>query len=231
MSDIIFRADSVRHSFGPRLILNSATLWARTGEVTLMLGRNGCGKSTLFRIAAGLLRPDQGVVLFRDRAYQRARLPQLAAEGLFYLPERGLLVRNLTIGEALGLVTRRFDTSADEAIENLRLQPLLHRRPDSLSGGERRRCEVAMAIARQPTLLIADEPLMGQAPIDAALLANALRDLARSGCAVVVSGHEVPELMAVADEVVWLVAGTTHGLGSPAQAKDHWQFRREYLGA
>ena len=230
MSDIIFRADSVRHAFGDRQILNSATLWARAGQVTLLLGRNGCGKSTLFRIAAGLLRPHQGVVLFKGHAYQRASLPELASHGLFYLPERGLLVRNLTIGEMLKLITRRYHTNADEAIEKLRIQPLLRSRPDALSTGERRRCEVGMALARRPALLIADEPLMGQAPLDAALLASALHDLARSGTAVVVSGHEVPQLMEVADEVVWLVAGTTHGLGSPGQAKSHWQFRREYLG-
>jgi lipopolysaccharide export system ATP-binding protein len=233
MSDIIFRADSIRRSFGGRVILNAATLWARAGEVTLMLGRNGCGKSTLFRIAAGLLRADQGVVLFGGQAYQRATLHELSARGLFYLPERGLLVRNLTIGDMLQLVTRRFGTSRDAGavIDRMRLQPLLERRPDMLSGGEQRRCEVAIAMARRPTLLIADEPLMGQAPLDAALIAHALRDLARTGCAVVVSGHEVPELMAVADEVVWLAAGTTHGLGSPAQARAHWQFRQEYLGA
>lgn len=233
MSDIIFRADSIRRTFGPRVILNSATLWARAGEVTLVLGRNGCGKSTLFRVAAGLLRADQGVVLYGGDADRNPSLPQLAGRGLFYLPERGLLVRNLTIGEMLRLVTRRYDTSHDveAVIDRMRLRPLLARRPDTLSGGETRRCEVAIALARKPTLLIADEPLMGQAPLDAQLIADALRDLARSGCAVVVSGHEVPELMAVADEVVWLVAGTTHGLGSPADARQHWQFRREYLGA
>jgi lipopolysaccharide export system ATP-binding protein len=229
--DIVFRADSICRSFGGRTVLNSATLWARSGRVGVLFGRNGSGKTTLFRIAAGLLSADQGVVLFRDRPWPRPRLHRLAGEGLFYLPERGLLVRNMSVRAHFDAVVHRFgNADALEAqLAELALHELLERAPDTLSGGERRRVEVALALVRSPVCLLADEPLMGIAPTDAELLVRAFRRLAARGCAVVVSGHEVESLLELADEVTWIVAGTTHGLGSAAQARLNWQFRREYL--
>jgi ABC-type branched-subunit amino acid transport system ATPase component len=85
-------------------------------------------------------------------------------------------------------------------------------------------------VARKPDCLLADEPLQGLAPLDAELVGQALRSMARCGCAVIASGHEVPALLEVADEVVWQTAGTTHLLGSPDQARSNHQFVREYLG-
>lgn len=233
MTDIVFRADSITKSFGARAVLSSATLWARSGAVTAVLGRNGSGKSTLFRIAAGLQPADQGVILFAGGAYMKPRLHELARLGLFYLPERGLLQRNLSVGEHFDSVVRRFGGGdrLRHARSYLQLEELLERRPDTLSGGERRRAELGLALVRRPACLLADEPFMGVAPKDAEVLAAAFREIAAAGCAVVMSGHEVPVLLDHADEVVWLVAGTTHGLGTAAEARQHWQFRREYLGA
>jgi lipopolysaccharide export system ATP-binding protein len=229
--DIVFRADSICKAYGARVVLRSATLWARSGAVAVLFGRNGSGKSTLLRIAAGLQRPDQGVILLHGRAWPSPRLHALARHGLFYLPERGLLVRNSSVGSHFDAVTRMFGTASTPHIERLQLGALLDRQPDTLSGGERRRAEVALAMTRGPLLLLADEPFMGIAPRDTELLADAFRQLAATGCAVVITGHEVPSLLDLADEVTWLSAGTTHGLGSAAQARENWQFRREYLGA
>jgi ABC-type lipopolysaccharide export system ATPase subunit len=99
-----------------------------------------------------------------------------------------------------------------------------------MSGGECRRAEVAMAWIRQPRCLLADEPFLGVNPIAAETVARALRRMADGGCAVVVTGHEVPQLMEIADEIVWMVAGTTHGVGTPEEAARHDQFVRDYLG-
>jgi ABC-type multidrug transport system ATPase subunit len=232
MSEIVFRADSIAKRFGDRIVLNSATLWVRRGCVTSVMGRNGSGKSTLLRIAAGLQRPDQGVILFNGRVYPRPRLHELARHGLFYLPERGLLQRNLTVGAHLNAVARCYGGAhrLDETVAALDLGGLLDRLPDTLSGGERRRSELAVALVRKSVCLLADEPFMGVAPKDGEMLAQAFRALASDGCAVAMTGHEVPLLLDHADEVVWLVAGTTHGLGSADEARRHWQFQREYLG-
>ncbi|HET8654495.1 MAG TPA: ATP-binding cassette domain-containing protein [Longimicrobiaceae bacterium] len=227
----IFAADSIGKSFGDRTVLKAASVWAAEGRITALFGRNGCGKSTLLRIGAGLMRADHGVVLFRGRAYLRPRLRELAARGLFYLPDRELLSPRQTVREQIRAVEWRFGRGRTEGIlDRLGLRQRLDQPAVELSGGERRRAEIAVAWIRAPRCLLADEPFAGINPSDAAVLADAFRELAREGCALVITGHEVPEVMDVADEVVWMVAGTTHGIGTPAEASRHDRFRREYLG-
>lgn len=164
--------------------------------------------------------------------HTRPRLWNLAARGLFYLPDQGLLSRRMTFGTHLALLASRFGvTDAHAVAEHLGAAALLDAYPDQLSGGEKRRCELTLAVARRPRCLIADEPLAEVEAKERGMVASALRGLASTGAAVLVTGHEVEDLLAVADEVVWMTAGTTHGLGSPVEARAHAQFRREYLGS
>lgn len=231
--DRFYSADSIGKSFGRRQILKNASVWASRGSITAVFGRNGAGKSTLMKSGVGLLAPDYGVVRFAGEAFRRPKLTRLARMGLFYLPERQLLSGRFTLQQHLHAIEWAFPDSRDsgvrEAVEHLDLAPFLQSRPGELSGGEIRRAEVAVAFARRPACLIADEPFAGISPLDADRIAAALKSMRRDGCALVLTGHEVPQLMALADEVVWMVAGTTHGVGSPAQAARHDQFRRDYL--
>lgn len=228
----LFAADSIGKTFGPRTILKAASVWGTPGKITALFGRNGCGKSTLLKIGAGVLRADHGVVHFDGRAYLRPRLPELARRGLFYLPDRDLLSRRLTIGEQLRAVELRFGGArVTEIAERLGIVPVLNRTGVDLSGGERRRAEIAAAWIRAPRCLLADEPFAGINPRDVEVVAAALRELAREGCAIIMTGHEVRQVLDVADEVVWMTAGTTHGIGTAHDARRHEQFRREYLGS
>lgn len=229
----VFAADSVGKSFRTERVLKAASVWAEAGTVVALLGRNGSGKSTLLRIGAGVLAPDYGTVRLAGRTFTRPRLHVLARLGLFFLPDRGLLSPRLTLDQHFAAQRARFDGPGPGLApwqEWLNVIGLLPAFPRELSTGERRRAEVALAWARAPLCLLADEPLLGLAPKDAETIAAALQALAAAGCAVVVTGHEVPELLAVADQVVWMVAGTTHGLGTPDEALRHEQFRREYIG-
>jgi ABC-type multidrug transport system ATPase subunit len=231
MQPPVFVVDSAAVTFGRLEVLRAASLWAHGGRLTAVFGRNGCGKTTLLRVAAGVLRAERGTIHFAGRVWRRPRLHRLAAAGLFYLPQDGLLARTRTLRSHFERLAWRFPgADIDGAIMLLGLEPLLDRGPLALSGGERRRAEMGLALARRPQCLLADEPFNGLAPIDAERIAAALRALAGQGCAVVATGHEVPLLMASADEVVWMVAGTTHALGTPAAAAASDQFRREYLG-
>ena len=224
-------ADSVGKSFGSRTVLKSATAWANEGRITLILGRNGSGKTTLIRAALGLCRADHGLLLYDGRARRRPRLWQLAREGLFYLPDRGLLSRRLTLRAQLALVEAQFGpATGDSPTDLLQVGEVLDHYPDQMSGGERRRADLALTLTRGPRCLIADEPLAEIEPRDRALVSTALRGLAEGGSAVLLTGHEVRDLLALTDDVIWMAAGTTHGLGGPAKAVKHDQFRREYLG-
>lgn len=226
----VLAAESVGKRFGARVVLRSGSLWAEAGVVTAVVGRNGSGKSTLMKIAAGWLAPDHGTVRFMGEVYERPRLHLLARHGLFYLPDRDILTPGLTLGDQLRAFARAGGGDAREAAELVGVSRLLDRRPRGLSGGETRRAEVALALARRPACLVADEPFRGVDPRDAERLAAAFRALSDRGCAVVVSGHEVPTLFPLADRLLWVESGTTTWLGAPEEARRSHRFRREYLG-
>lgn len=223
-------ADSIVKAYGRRPVLTAASIWARAGRVTALLGRNGAGKSTLLRIAAGWIRADQGLVIFKGHRFIRPHLAELARLGLFYLPDRSLLCSIRTVRQHFQALRRVFpDAVVEEATAMFRLDAFLESKPPALSYGERRRAEVALAWARRPDCLLADEPFRSLAPHDRDLLARGLREMVARGVAVVVTGHEVAALLDLADEVVWATAGTTHLLGPPTRARANDQFVREYL--
>ena len=196
-----------------------------------MFGRNGEGKSTLLRIAAGLLQPDTGVVTVAGEVLAPASLPALADRGVFFLPDHDLMAPGYPLARQLALIERRFGRrSGEEAARLAGVEHCLDRPPATFSGGELRRAELAMAITRAPTVLLADEPYRGVAPADHDGLTAILRSMAAGGCAVVVTGHDVPSLLAAADHVTWCTSGTTCELGTPAEALAHDGFRRGYLG-
>lgn len=231
-AETVLAADCIGKRFGERAVLSAATLSADRGTVTALVGRNGEGKSTLLRIMAGLMAPDHGIVRVRGQVYTRTRLSRLAREGVFLLPaDRCTLTRTLTLRQHLDALRRRFGLPPrDEVLKELQITHLLDRGVDTCSGGERRRAELALALVRAPECLLADEPFLGITPADTELFAAAFRALAARGAAVVLTGHEVPFIFAVADRVTWMTGGTTRALGDPETARRDWQFRRDYLG-
>lgn len=232
MSEPLFVADSIGVSIGSTRIVNGATFWARPGKVTLLMGRNGSGKTTLLRAALGLCSLNQGIVRFASEVFLQPRLSTFARSGLYYLPTGGSLSRGLTLRWHLRAMEEEFGPSESFPLtESLGLSPYLGHTPFEMSGGEERKAELVLAMARNPTCLLADEPLHGIAPKDQEVVAAAIRDLADSGVAVLVTGHEVRALLDLSDDVIWMTAGSTHGLGTPTEAMAHDQFRREYLGA
>jgi len=227
----LFVADSFVKSFGSREVLKAATAWAVPGRVTVLFGRNGSGKTTLIRAALGLLRADCGIVRYDGETYLKPRLHHLARKGLMYLPDRGLLSRRRTLRWHFRMLELQMGGGEwGGSVHLMGLDSHLDKKRDQMSGGEKRRADLSMVLARQPRCLIADEPLAGIAPADKEIVSRVIRGLADDGCAVLVTGHDVDSLMALADDVVWVVGGTTHWLGPPASARDHFQFRQEYLG-
>ena len=224
-------ADSIAKSFGERQVLSAATLGAVPGEVRVLFGRNGIGKSTLMKIAVGLIQPDGGIVRYADRPLLRSTLATLAREGLFYLADEDLFSPAFSVRRQLGFLSARFNGAPVEAAAaRTGVGHVIDQRPSRLSGGERRRAELAAVLVRNPKCLIADEPYRGISPKDAEELSAIFRELAANGCAVIVSGHEVHTLLDVADHVTWCTSGTTYEIGTPAQARAHEALRREYLG-
>ncbi len=228
----VLRVDSVGKSFGHRRVLASAYFQARAGAVTALVGRNGAGKSTLLKIAAGWLRPDHGLVEFRGRRYPAPRPARLARDGLFVLPvDVSVLSPAFTLAQHLDALEARFGAGDRAAVlERLGVAHLAGVACRRLSGGERRLAELALAVLRRPVCLLADEPFRGIVPRHAERVLATLREMARGGCAVVVTGHEMGWVLEAADEVTWVRDGSTEPLGTRDEAVAHWRFRREYLG-
>ena len=198
----------------------------------MLLGRNGAGKSTLLKIAAGWIQPDSGAVHYDGVAFLTVRLPALARSGVFYLPDQDLFSSAFTVRAQLEMLRAQFDGGDIEAAaKTAGILARLDQRPHDLSGGERRRAEIAAILVRRPRCLLADEPLRGIAPKDAEDMMRVFKSLAANGIAVVLTGHEVPILLASADHVTWCTAGTTYELGPPATAVLRESFRRDYLGS
>jgi ABC-type multidrug transport system ATPase subunit len=228
---MILTADCVTKSFGERRVLTAGTLRAVQGQVRAMLGRNGVGKSTLLKIAAGWIRADSGMVHLLGHPVERPSLSSMARAGVFYLPDHDLFSSAYTLRRQLTFFRDAFhQRSVEEAAELASVAQCLERRVHQLSGGEGRRAELAAVLVRQPLCLLADEPYRGIAPVDHEQVTRILRHLASEGCAVVVTGHEVPSLLEAADHVTWCTNGTTYELGAPAVAHTHERFTREYLG-
>ncbi len=172
-----------------------------------------------------------GTVHFEGRAYPSVSLAHLASRGLFYLPDYDLLSTAFSVRQQLEMLRAQFPGgNVVAAAARLGIEGRLDARPGALSGGERRRAELAAVLVRRPTCLLADEPFRGIAPKDAEDLTAVFSELARDGIAVVLTGHEVPTLLHVADHISWCTSGTTYELGPPAEARQHHAFQTEYLG-
>ena len=230
--NVVLEADGLGRSFGRQVVLKAASFSARRATVTALMGRNGSGKTTMLRISIGRIRADYGRVLFNGEFIERPRLASLATRGLFYSDQDSALTDLFTLQQQLNAVAQVYGHTKglSDVIERMRLDDLLDRKPSTLSGGEQQRAALAMALIRGPTCLLMDEPFAGVAPKDRPLIHDGLKQLRDRECAVVISGHDVEDVFAVADEIVWVVAGTSHVLGSPERAATHHQFRREYLG-
>ena len=224
-------ADCVCKSYDGRKVLTSASIWARPGLVHGLLGRNGAGKTTLLRILVGMMAPDNGVVRIDGVGQLHVTLPQLAHGGVFFLPARDLLLPRLSVMQQMRAARDRFGGTGElEALASvLGIADRANQKPPTLSGGERRRAELAVALAREPRVLIADEPLRGITPLDADVLMGAMRAFAQRGGAVVVTGHELPLLLPHLDSLTWCHAGKTREFPSVAAAQQDFAFRRDFM--
>lgn len=222
-------ADSVSFRRQGRWILTAATLTAPAGAITVLVGRNGAGKTTLLRILAGDLASDGGTVRVDGAPLERPNRAMLARKGVGLLAARDVLHPRMSVREQLTSVAAR-GTNVAQVMDTLRLTALARERPRSLSGGERRRAELAAILLMAPRVLLADEPLRGMAPLDAALMLAALRAFVSTGGAAVLTGHELPLLEDAVDRVVWCYAGTTRAYDAFSDARDDRAFAREFLG-
>jgi ABC-type multidrug transport system ATPase subunit len=199
----VIAADSITLRLGGRPILEAAYVDAVPGTITVLVGRSGAGKTTLFEILVGRRRPDDGQVRWNGERLARPSLALLARRGLFYHPDRPWLAMGLTPADHFALLGRR------PGADSLGITAWLDRRVGTLSGGELRLTEIALGLARAPTVALLDEPFRGLEPRHREQVASALRLLAERGTAVLYADHDVEAVRRTADRLFSIEAGAT----------------------
>ncbi|MFC3677922.1 LPS export ABC transporter ATP-binding protein [Ferrovibrio xuzhouensis] len=224
-------------SFKKRPVLRDVSLYVQRGEAVGLLGPNGAGKTTTFYIMTGLIRPDHGTITLDGHditglpMYRRARL------GMGYLPQEASIFRGLTVEQNIRSVLELVESEADRreamlddllaefSITHLRRTPAL-----ALSGGERRRCEIARALATQPSFMLLDEPLAGIDPIAVGEIRELVSHLKHRGIGVLITDHNVRETLDVIDRAYIMHDGKVLMEGSPSEVVADENVRRVYLG-
>jgi ABC-type multidrug transport system ATPase subunit len=205
----VIAGDSITLSLGGRAILQSAYVDAVPGAITALVGRSGAGKTTLFEVLVGRRRPDGGQVRWNGTWVARPALAALARRGLFYHPDRPWLAMHLSLADHLQLLGAHVRHDWQGVVEELGANAWLDRRVASLSGGELRLTELALALARRPAVALLDEPFRGLEPLHRDQVARALRRMAEGGAAVLYADHDVQSVRRTADRLFSIEQGAT----------------------
>ena len=232
--------EEVALSIAGRPLVKNVSLTMAPGEVVGLLGPNGAGKTTTFNLVIGLLRPDSGQVLLDEKPIKEFSIPTRARLGIGYLPQEPSIFRQLTVRQNLDLALSQSYLSPtlcrlrrEELIEDFNLNLFLDRRGYQLSGGERRRCEVARALAvgRIGTkYLLLDEPFAGVDPLAVAELQNLIQKLRKRGMGILITDHNVRETLAITERSYILNDGRILSSGLSNEVAEDPLVRRHYLG-
>jgi len=231
------RASNLSKTYGRRTVVKDVTLTFRSGSVVGLLGPNGAGKTTTFYMVVGLVPPSAGTIHLDGADITAMPMYQRARSGIAYLPQEPSVFRKLTVEENLRAVLEFTDLSpkdravkVDEALTELNIRTLAHSPAYTLSGGERRRVEIARALVLSPRFLLLDEPFAGIDPIAVADIQAIILQMKGKGIGTVVSDHNVRETLKITDEAYIISDGAIFRHGSPTELAGDVEVRRVYLG-
>jgi lipopolysaccharide export system ATP-binding protein len=237
LSEHFLRAEELVKSYGGRRVVDGVSFHVAPGEVVGLLGPNGAGKTTTFNMIVGLVVPEGGRVTLGGHELTRLPMHRRARLGLGYLPQEASVFRKLTVRqnftgilEALGVDRKARNERADALIAEFRLEQVAGSLGEQLSGGERRRAEVARSLLRNPSYILFDEPFAGVDPIAVGELQRLIGGLRDRGLGVLVTDHNVREALGICSRAYILAAGTILEAGTPSQIAASPRARAVYLG-
>jgi lipopolysaccharide export system ATP-binding protein len=227
----------ISKSYRGRRVVDDVSVKVTRGEIVGLLGPNGAGKTTSFFLVVGLISPDSGKVLLDGSDLTNMPMFQRARHGISYLPQEASVFRKLTVEENLMAIlqTRRMTgrerrEKMNHLIEQMGLETVRRSKGYVLSGGERRRVEIARSLAIDPSFLLLDEPFSGIDPIQVIELQKIILELKRNGLGILVTDHNVRETLSVTDRAYIMDAGKIFRSGSPVQLAQDPEVKRVYLG-
>jgi lipopolysaccharide export system ATP-binding protein len=233
----VLKAVSVAKSYGGRRVVDGVSLAVKGGEVVGLLGPNGAGKTTTFHMMVGLVQPDEGRVFLNDDDLTGAPIYQRARAGISYLPQESSVFRRLTVEDNLRAILQTLDLPtadqqerADALMKMLGVSHLATHKAFTLSGGERRRVEIARALVLSPFFHLLDEPFTGIDPIAVAEIQNIIRRLIGSGIGILITDHNVRETLGICDRAYIVNEGAILEEGTPDTIAASAKARKFYLG-
>ena len=236
-------AFGLQKSYGARLVVQDVRLAVDSGEVVGLLGPNGAGKTTSFYMIVGLVRADAGSITIEGRRVERLPIHQRSRLGLSYLPQEASIFRKLTVAENIRAVLElqlgpdgkplkeaEIETLLAGLLKDLSIEKLRDSPAPSLSGGERRRVEIARALATQPRFILLDEPFAGVDPIAVIEIQRIISFLKSRGIGVLITDHNVRETLGICDRAYIISEGRVLAEGTPAEIVENADVRKVYLG-
>ena len=226
--------------YSGRRVVDGVDVFVQPGEVVGLLGPNGAGKTTTFYMTVGLVQPDEGTIILGDRDITDEPMFERAREGLTYLPQEASVFRKLTVSENIKAILEilpdyqgdrlKQKRRLEELIEELNLRKVRNSKAYSLSGGERRRVEIARALACSPKFMLLDEPFAGIDPIVVGDLQQLVIGLQKRGIGILITDHNVRETLGICNRAYILSDGKVLESGSPEVIADSEIAKKFYLG-
>jgi lipopolysaccharide export system ATP-binding protein len=233
----LLQAQSLFKSYRRRAVVRDVSVQVAAGEVVGLLGPNGAGKTTTFYMMVGLVRPDRGHIFLQQRDITALPMHERARMGLGYLPQEPSVFRQmsaadnvLAVLETLPLSKVERQERLEQLLSDLHLHPLRDTKGHSLSGGERRRVEIARALAMSPRFILLDEPFAGIDPISVLEIQRLIQDLRGRGIGILITDHNVRETLGICERAYILHDGKVLTAGSPQEIVDDPMVRQVYLG-
>jgi len=233
----LLSAHGVMKSFKQRQVVKGVSLSVGKGEAVGLLGPNGAGKTTVFYMITGLIKPDEGKVTIEGRDVTRLPMYQRARLGIGYLPQEASIFRGLTVEQNIRAVLevtepnrRERERQLDSLLDEFRMTRLRKSPSIALSGGERRRLEIARALASRPSYILLDEPFAGIDPIAIGDIRALVRHLTQRGIGVLITDHNVRETLELIDRAYIIYDGKVLTEGTPSEIVANEDVRRVYLG-
>ncbi len=229
---------NIHKSYGTVEVLKGIDVSVQSAEVVGLLGPNGAGKTTMFYVVCGLVGADDGVVKLDDEDISHLALNARARKGIGYLPQESSIFKDLSVEDNLYLAAeivykkdkKQINKIVEELLEKLSIAQIRSRRGINLSGGERRRVEIARALVMKPKFILLDEPFAGVDPIAVIEIQNIIRFLKSQGLGVLITDHSVRETLSICDKAYVLNNGRIIASGSPSEVAQNEEVIANYLG-
>lgn len=234
---MILRTENLQKTYGKRQVVKSVSIEIKQGEIVGLLGPNGAGKTTSFYMIVGFVKPNSGHVYLDDDEITHLAMYKRARRGIGYLPQEASVFRKLSVEdniravlEMTSLTKKEQEERKDQLIEEFSLQKVIKNSGDSLSGGERRRTEIARALATNPSFILLDEPFAGIDPIAVEDIQHIVARLKTKNIGILITDHNVQETLSITDRSYLMFEGSILRDGTSEQLAEDEMVRKIYLG-